>query len=174
MPSPPPTPRLRLKNQPRRRKIMFVKSLSFVVGFIGVFWLAILGGWGVYWYDHRPQGEPSWGHVHFLFWRYDLPPSLAAQRDIVLAKQLKAEAAQRTLMDALAQQNARLAALSSAGADAQAKAEKAVAGHVQAQQRAMDLRQAIKALPDVPPGDDCQALQASDAALVAYLKGARP
>lgn len=53
-----------------------INLIKGLVALVGVFWLAIVGGAAVWWWDRRPANTPS---AHIFFWRWTAPPSLAAQ-----------------------------------------------------------------------------------------------
>ena len=70
------------------------KLLGFAVSMIGVFWLAIAGGYAVHWWDTRPAGVPSINvPLPFgLHWRWTAPESLKARLDATLAADAQATA----------------------------------------------------------------------------------
>jgi hypothetical protein len=91
-----------------------MNMIKAIVGIIGVFWLAILGGGAVWVYDRRPYGVPKPVEIHVAFWTYklfDLPESLQAQRDgaqtenkvllAVAAKEAKHQAVMKASIDTL-------------------------------------------------------------------------
>jgi hypothetical protein len=65
---------------------MITKLLGGAVGLVGVFWLAIAGGWAVHWYDTRPAGQPAWARAHFLWFNWAAHLSLQAQRDALASE----------------------------------------------------------------------------------------
>lgn len=61
--------------------------LSIVIGLIGTFWLALAGGYTVYWYDRRPADVPKPVEFHLLWIKKDIgfPLSLLAQKRAAVA-----------------------------------------------------------------------------------------
>jgi hypothetical protein len=72
-------------------------ALRIVVGLVGVLWLAIAGGYGVWWWDRRPEGFPSYtfrlGPFHKTL---RAPDSLKAQ--LVALQTRQAEAGARVVI----------------------------------------------------------------------------
>jgi hypothetical protein len=62
------------------------KILSIVIGILGTLWLGIAGAAGMWWWDRRDAGAPTWAHVHILFLHWSPPASLKAQRDALAAE----------------------------------------------------------------------------------------
>ena len=78
-----------------------IRLLGGVMGLIGVFWLAIAGGYAVWWYDRRPLDVPPPYVVHVLFWHQSigLPESLQSQVNRSDAKHQALLAAMRDKME---------------------------------------------------------------------------
>lgn len=59
------------------------KIVGGLIAIIGLFWLAIAGGYAVWWYDRRPVDvpKPVVAKLWFFSHTFALPPSLMAQRD---------------------------------------------------------------------------------------------
>ena len=85
-----------------------IGALKFLVGMVGIFWLAAVGAYAMYQWDRRPPHTPA---VHVLFWHWEAPESLKAQLgDYVLAEakataRAKAVEAESTLITAQAEAN---------------------------------------------------------------------
>jgi hypothetical protein len=111
-----------------------VKLLGTMAGLVGVFWMALAGGYGVYWYDRRPAGVPAPYTLHILFFSkaIGLPTSLQAQLDAANDK-LKTEAAADQARQAKAQ--AAYARVSAKARAAEAKAQAAIRAQTSALQQ---------------------------------------
>ena len=150
----------------------FTSFLSLLVGLIGVLWLGIAGFAGAEWYEHRAHGEPTWANVHFLFFHWSPPDSLAAQRDAALAQVKILTQNQRNLEASIADQNRMITDLSAQGAQARALAEKASHDQAQALETAQALSQRLQGLK-IQPGT-CAPLDEPDRQFVAYLQATPP
>jgi hypothetical protein len=143
--------------------------LGAVVGLVGVFWLGIVGWYGAEWYEHRPHGEPTWATVHFLWFKWTPPDSLAAQRDFYKDRVQVLEDDQKRLLSSLQLQNTAIQVMADQGERTKAKAQAAVdQGKAQAA-RADALAREIAGLPPITD-NTCPGLEPSDTALVAYLR----
>ena len=146
----------------------FTSFLSLLVGLIGVLWLGIAGFAGAEWYERRPHGEPAWANVHFLWFHWSPPDSLAAQRDAATAQVRILVQNQKTLEASLADQNRMIADLSAQGAQARALAEKASEGQADALKAAQALSQRL-GVAKIQPGT-CAPLEEPDRQFLAYLE----
>lgn len=99
-------------------------TIRFIVGLVGIAWMAIAGGYAVYWFDRRPADVPTLPAFHFLWLTYQpkLPLSLAAQRDAAQGQYKSAVIAAASADKAVA---GHIAAIS-ADADTRIKAAQAV------------------------------------------------
>jgi hypothetical protein len=129
--------------------------------------LAVAAGLMFAWDRHPPIG---W-HAHVLFWRvgFDLPPSLAIQRDGAVAGLRAAQDGRNACLGQLGSQTASLAVLGQKTASAMARAERDLQA---ARSVAESYRQAAADLKTYQPqgGDRCARLEDADRAVVEALK----
>jgi hypothetical protein len=141
-----------------------MKALIFILQLIG---LALLGAGPVYWWDRHP---PVSFRMHVLFWHpgFDLPPSLASQRDNAVRAGSLALQSTQACRGQLDSQNASIAVLSAKSTAALARAEHDVQSHAAV---AESYRQAAGVLGSYrPAGDDvCARFKDADRVVVGSL-----
>src|SRR5438445_615738 len=135
-------------------RLMFTKGLGLILNLVGVFWLALAGGFLVWKYDRLPAGWPN-VPVRVLFFHptIRLPDSLGARLAAVDGKLKVCAANVATLDGALARQNAAVQALRTAGERMSADASAAVQRARQAEQGRRALASRILA-EKAPAGED--------------------
>lgn len=148
-----------------------LKLFKFGLGMVGVLWMFIAGGLGVWWWDHRPAGVPKPIEVRVLFWPVKIgwPESLAAKladRDRQLGV---AVANERTLTRALNNQSGRVRALGAAGAVLKAQAALAATDYRKALARA-SASEAVILAAGSGPGDAEQRAEAVDRTFLGSLR----
>ena len=143
--------------------------VSLLIGMVGVLWLGIAGWYGAEWYEHRPHGEPSWAKVHWLWFSWSPPDSLAAQRDLYKARVDLLMINQAKLQTAIADQNAAVARLELQGRLSTAAGETAVRANESRRRATAAASTTIRALP-VDAKATCPALKPTDDAFVAFLR----
>lgn len=143
--------------------MLLVKIFKVLAALAGVFWMALAGAWGLWWWDHRPAGTPTPIEVRVLFWPVKIgwPESLAAKladRD----QQLRvAVGNERMLTRALNDQSGHVRALGAAGAKLKAEAAQAASAYRAALAHASANETAIISAGS-GPGDAEQRAQAVD------------
>jgi hypothetical protein len=145
--------------------------VKLLAGLVGVFWMALAGAYGVWWWDRRPADVPQPIAFRVLFWPVKIgwPPSLKASldgRDVLLRQ---AVANERTVTAALIAQNSRVRALAAAGATARAEAETATTAYRSALARASAPEARIIAA-GTGPGDATERAEAADRLFLESLK----
>lgn len=145
--------------------------LKFILGLVGVLWLAIAGAGAMYWWQTRPADVPAPIVFKVAFWpvKIGFPPSLKAQlaaHDVLLAQ---AVANERTLTKALNDQSTRVRALSAAGAGLRVEAAKAATVYRDALARQAKPEARILAAGQ-GPGNVCTRAEAVDAAFLESLR----
>jgi hypothetical protein len=145
--------------------------VKLLAGLVGVFWMAIAGGYAVWWWDRRPADVPQPVAFHVLFWPVKLgwPPSLKASLDGRDGLLRQAVANERTVTAALVTQNGRVRSLAAAGATARAEAETATAAYRSALVRASAPEVRIIAA-GTGPGDATQRAETVDRLFLESLK----
>ena len=73
------------------------KLITGLVGIIGALWLGLAGAGLMWWWDHRPAGDPAWAHVDFLWVHWRAPNSLQARLDTLMAAEAAAQAQGKAL-----------------------------------------------------------------------------
>ncbi len=153
------------------------KLLSGVVGLIGVFWLAIVGAYGVVWYDHNFQGYRFSGVPLVHWFAFTLPPGasllLAQDHDPRLKGSLAWQLAVSKgdvdqLTSGLIRQNASMTAQSLADAAALGRSEHVVAQYAQAMQANGKLLAALSA--PLAPAPECVQYEEVHTRLLESLK----
>lgn len=140
---------------------MFAKGLGLLISLIGVFWLAIAGGYAVYRYDRAPAGWPNYKlmAVPFVHPVLHLPgvgavtvaraSAVRAQADLKTCRGNEA-----TLKGALDRQNAAVTAMHAAGEQMQRHAQAATA-RARAQHQA-DVARARQILAEKAPANETE------------------
>lgn len=145
---------------------MITGSVKFIVAMIGIFWMAIAGTGGMYWWDRRPPHVPS---VHVLFWTWSPKDSLGAQL-ADSAQRLKDERANVVVLQrAIDGQNAAIKHQADVSADALADAEDAIRAARAPAAKAAQSRVVVAAAATVGP-TACDRAQSVDKAFVGSLK----
>ena len=133
------------------------KLITGLVGIIGALWLGLAGAGLMWWWDHRPAGDPAWAHVDFLWVHWRAPNSLAAQRDADLAAFQTDKRSFDVVYGALEQQNAAVRLLGQRATAWQAASRQAEVRAQAANAWRLSLADQILATPR--PTDDSAAAQ---------------
>ena len=141
------------------------KLIGGIVGIVGALWLGIAGAGLMFWWDHRPAGDPAWAHVDFLWMHWRAPDSLAAQRDADLAAFVTEKRSFDAVYGALSQQNAAVRLLGQRASAWQATSQQAEIRARASNAWRLSLADQILATPR--PADDSRlgACEAAEAVL---------